>query len=161
MKPVVWGLLLAAALIVQASFLPLLAVNGVRPDLLLLVVVSAGLLFGREQGVGMGFFAGLLQDLAAGNIFGVCVLSKTATGYMAGLMERNVFKERFLLPVLAVAVATVFNNAVMLTVVFVLGFEVELPAALTNTFFVMGYNTVLAIPVYRLVSKVAGSEMTG
>lgn len=159
MKPAVWGLTLVITLILQATLMPLVTVGGVHPDLLLLVVVSAGLLLGREHGVGMGFFAGLLQDLASGNIFGVSVLSKTATGYLAGLMERKVFKERVLLPLLAVVIATVFNNAIMLVLLFFFGFAVDMPAAVDNTLFVLGYNAVLAIPVHQVVYRLAKSEL--
>lgn len=159
MKPFVWGLFLLATLVVQTTVLPLVAVGGARPDLLLLVVVSAGMLLGREHGVGMGFFAGLLQDLASGNIFGVSVLSKTATGYVAGLVERKVFKENVLLPLLAVIIATVFNSALMLVMLVILGFAVDIPTAVANTVFVLGYNAVLAIPVHRVVYRFARNEL--
>ncbi|HWQ61601.1 MAG TPA: rod shape-determining protein MreD [Negativicutes bacterium] len=159
MKPFVWGLFLLATLVIQTTVLPLVAVGGARPDLLLLVVVSAGLLLGREHGVGMGFFAGLLQDLASGNIFGVSVLSKTATGYVAGLAERKVFKENVLLPLLAVIIATVFNSILMIVMLAFLGFAVDIPTAVANTFFVLGYNAVLAIPVHRVVCRIAKNEL--
>lgn len=159
MRPVIWGLVLIGTLIVQVTVLPLIAVGGVRPDLLLLVVVSSGLLLGREQGVGTGFFAGLLQDLASGNIFGVSVLSKTAAGYVSGMMERKVFKENVLLPVLAVLIATVLNSVAMVAVLFLLGIKVEIAAAAANTFFVLGYNAVLSIPVHRLVVFFARREL--
>ncbi len=159
MKPFAWALFLVVTLVVQTTVLPLIAVAGARPDLLLLVVVSAGLLLGREHGVGMGFFAGLLQDLASGNVFGVNVLSKTAAGYVAGLVEQKVFKENVLLPLLAVILATVFNNALMLVMLAFLGFAVDIPTAVANTMFVLGYNTVLAIPVHRIVYHMAKSEL--
>lgn len=159
MKPFVWALFLVATLVIQTTVLPLIAVAGARPDLLLLVAVSAGLLLGREHGVGLGFFAGLLQDLASGNIFGVSTLAKTATGYVAGMIERKVFKENVLLPLLAVIIATVFNSAVMLVMLFFLGFETDIPTAVANTLFVLGYNAVLAIPVHRIVYRVAKNEL--
>jgi rod shape-determining protein MreD len=152
-------LFLMATLVIQATLLPLITVGGARPDLLLIVVVSAGLLLGREHGVGMGFFAGLLQDLASGNIFGVSILSKTVTGFVAGLMERKVFKENVLLPLLGVVVATVFNSVIMLSLLFFLGFEVDIPAAVANTIFVLGYNAVLAIPVHQIVYRMAKNEL--
>ena len=159
MKPLMWALVVVVSLLIQATLLPLVAVGGVKPDLLLLVVVSSGLLLGREHGVGMGFFAGLLQDLASGNIFGANVLSKMATGFVAGSMERKVFKENVLLPVLAVMAATVFNGAVMLAVMAILGMGVEWSASLAHTLFVTGYNVVLAIPVHQAVYRLARSEL--
>jgi rod shape-determining protein MreD len=154
MRPLIWVLLTVTTLIVQATLLPLIAINGIRPDLLLIIVVSSALLLGREQGVGLGFFAGLLQDLASGNIFGLNVLSKMITGLLAGAMERKVFKEKVLLPLLAVVLATVFNNMLMLVTLFVLGYNLDLPAELMNVVFLTIYNAVFAIPVHHLIGRI-------
>jgi rod shape-determining protein MreD len=153
MRTVVWGLVLMITLAVQATLVPFLAIQGIKPDLLLLVVVSSALLLGTQQGVGMGFFAGLLQDLAAGTIFGSNVLSKLATGSLAGSLERKVFKENTLLPVLAVIVATLINQGLRLLILVVLGYTLNFGVALTNLFYLVAYNSVLAIPVHYLVYR--------
>ena len=106
MRTLIWGLLIVLTLVFQATLVPMIAIKGIRPDLLLIIVVSSALLLGQDQGIGMGFFAGLLQDLASG-IFGINILSKIATGYLAGSMERKVFKEKALLPLISVIVATI------------------------------------------------------
>lgn len=159
MMPVIWGLLLVLVLVIQATLLPLIAVNGIRPDLLLIIVVSSALLLGKEQGVGLGFFAGLLQDLASGNIFGLNVLSKMLTGYLSGIMERKVFKENVLLPVLAVVLATAFNSIVVLATLVFLGFNVDLLAALLNIVYQVAYNAAWAIPVHQIVYRIARQKM--
>lgn len=159
MRPLIWGLVLVFFLVLQATVLPLVAIGGVRPDLMLIATISAGLLLGREHGVGMGFFAGLLQDLASGNIFGLNVLAKTAIGYFAGLMERKVFKENILLPLLAVMLGTVIHSAVALFILLACGYKVDIPVEMANTLYLVGYNAVLAIPVHRLVFLIARNEM--
>lgn len=159
MRPFVWGLVLVVSLVLQATVLPLIAVDGVRPDLMLIITMSAGLLLGREHGVGLGFFGGLLQDLASGNIFGLNILARTAVGYFAGQMERKVFKENILLPVLVVIVATVLNSAVAIFVLLVGGYKVDITLETANTIYHIAYNTVLAIPVHRLVLLIAKREM--
>ena len=54
----------SVALVLQASLFSHLAVQGVVPDLVLLVVVAAGLVHGSEFGLVLGAGAGLLLDLA-------------------------------------------------------------------------------------------------
>jgi rod shape-determining protein MreD len=154
MKPLIFGLSLVLGLVIQATLLPLIAVKGVTPDLLLIMVVSWGLLAGKEQGVGLGFFAGLLQDLASGAVFGMNVLSKMATGYFTGTLERKVFKEQFWLPIMSILVATIFNNAVMMLVLFLLGYSQNLNEIVANVLYPVVYNVVLALPVHFLVLKV-------
>jgi rod shape-determining protein MreD len=159
MRPLVWGLVLVLFLVLQATVLPLVAIGGVRPDIMLIATISTGLLLGREHGVGLGFFAGLLQDLASGNVFGLNLLAKTTVGYMSGLMERKVFKENILLPLLAVMLGTALHSAVSLFILFAGGYKVDIAVEMANTLYLVGYNAVVAIPVHRLIFLVARAEM--
>jgi len=154
MNTIIWLVVIVIVIVMQSTLIPLIGINGICPDLLLVVVVSYALLSGKEKGVGMGFFAGLLQDLAFGSIFGINTLSKLATGYICGLAERKVFKEHVLLPVAATAVATIFNGLVMFIVLFMLGYKVDIGSAIMNNIVpLVGYNVIIAIPVHHLVYR--------
>jgi rod shape-determining protein MreD len=82
------GALLAVsvALVLQTSVFSHLAVQGVVPDLVLLVVVAAALAYGSELGLVLGFGAGLLLDLAppADHYAGRWALALLVVGYVAG-----------------------------------------------------------------------------
>lgn len=154
MRAVVWGIFIILLLIIQAVLIPFAAIQGIKPDLLLVVVVSAGLLFGKEAGIGTGFFAGLLQDLASGNVFGLNLISKMAAGFLFGLAERKVFKENLLLPVLAMMLASVLNSLLILGFIALRGYHVEWSEALIHTV-VPGtvYNMIVAVPIHQLFAK--------
>ena len=154
MKNLIWLGLIVIAVIIQSTLLPLISMKGIYPDLPLIIVVSYALLAGQEKGVALGFFAGVLQDLAFGSVFGIHTLSKLTTGYICGLAERKVFKEHVLLPVAAVAVATVFNSLAMFTILFMLGYRIDILAAMTNNVVpLVGYNVIIAIPVHYIVYR--------
>ena len=158
-KPALWALLIIVSLILQASLLPLFAYNGIRPDLLLVITVSAGLLFGREHGVAIGFFAGLLQDLASGGIFGLNTLPKLLLGFAAGTIERKVFKEHILLPLTAVMLATIASYGLLLLLLIVLGYKVDLiAAAVHNLLPLVIYNMIFAVPVHWVVHRLGRQE---
>jgi rod shape-determining protein MreD len=76
----------SVALVLQASLFSHLAVQGVVPDLVLLVVVATALTHGSEVGLVLGFGAGLLLDLAppADHYAGRWALALMAVGYVAG-----------------------------------------------------------------------------
>lgn len=154
MRMIAWIGAILLTIIVQSTVLPLFAYKGVRPDLLLLMVMSTGLLAGKEQGIGVGFFCGLLQDLASGNIFGLNTLSKMATGYAFGMVEGKVFKEHLFLPLLAGAVAAIVHTVVAFSLLGVWGYKVDMVPALLNQVlpFVL-YNVVMAVPVHQIIYR--------
>ncbi len=76
--------LVLVLVVVQATFIPLLNINGVIPDLLLLWVVYNAIRRGQIEGVTAGFLVGLLQDLVTTQFFGLAALSKSIAGFVAG-----------------------------------------------------------------------------
>jgi rod shape-determining protein MreD len=79
----------SVALVVQTTVFPHFAVQGVVPDLVLLVVVAAALAHGSETGLLLGFGAGLLLDLAppADHYAGRWALALLVVGYVAGRLS--------------------------------------------------------------------------
>lgn len=108
------GVILAVAL--QATWLATLNLpGGVVPDLILAMVISYGLLRGPDEGLMFGLVAGFFTDLLAGGIVGVGALAKMAAGFSAGLLEKTIFKDNLLIPVIAVfAGSLVFESATVL-----------------------------------------------
>jgi rod shape-determining protein MreD len=83
--------LVGAALVLQVAVFPHLSLDGVVPDLCLLVVVAAALVRGPAFAATLGFFAGLLLDLAppADHVAGRWALALVVVGYVAGLMRQD------------------------------------------------------------------------
>jgi rod shape-determining protein MreD len=84
-----WAVTLALvvlALVLQVSLFPHFAVDGVVPNLCLLVVVATALVRGPEQAAVLGFVAGVLLDLAppADHVAGRWALALVIVGYVAG-----------------------------------------------------------------------------
>lgn len=79
------------AVVLQASVLPGVAVRGVVPDLVLLVVVAAGLARGPEHAALLGLGAGLLLDLAppADHVAGRWALALVVVGWVAGRVRQG------------------------------------------------------------------------
>jgi rod shape-determining protein MreD len=93
--------------------MPFLQVGNARPDLLLMITVTGGLLFGRAAGVMSGFFSGLLWDLLTAQFFGMYTLAKVITGYIIGNFEKKVFKDNILLPMVAIFFATILHEVIL------------------------------------------------
>ena len=91
LRTAVVGLLVVLAVNLQIGFFPAFAVQGVVPDVVLLVVVATALVRGSEYGAVLGFAAGLALDLAppADHTVGRWALALVVTGYLAGLVRHD------------------------------------------------------------------------
>ena len=79
------------ALILQVTFFPHLAWDGIVPNVCLLVVVGAALTRGPHFAAVLGFVAGLALDLAppADHVAGRWALALVVVGYVAGRVRRD------------------------------------------------------------------------
>lgn len=85
------ALVVAVAALLQVTVLAELSWQGVVPDLVLLVVVAAGLVRDSSFAMVLGFGAGLLVDLAppAATVAGRWALALVVVGYVAGQVSRE------------------------------------------------------------------------
>ena len=99
------AVLVLVALVLQTSVFHALAFDAVVPDLVLLVVVGAGLARGATFGMVTGFAAGLLVDLTppADHDAGRWALALLVVGYLAGAIRPSSMGSR---PTATLAVAT-------------------------------------------------------
>ncbi|MDI3547791.1 MAG: rod shape-determining protein MreD [Halanaerobiales bacterium] len=127
---------------------------GVKPDLLLIIAVTAGLLRGIKFGTGIGFLAGAFQDLFLGGIFGVLTIVKMVTGGGSGLIEGNFFKENYLFPSVIIFLATFTHEFLKILLSERLLFNINIMLALKEYILPEAIlNSLLGIIVYYLLYR--------
>ena len=109
--------------VLQFSFLPLIFIYGVVPDLLLLATVSYAFLRGSAWGGFVGFALGLMQDLSMGAFFGLHAFTLTLIGLFFGRFSDRVFKEQIFLPISASVAATIVKYTISAVTVYLLGYH--------------------------------------
>lgn len=109
-------LLVLMAAVLQVSFFGFFSYEGVVPNLVLLVVVAAGLTRGPETAAFLGFVGGLAIDLAppSDHIAGRWALALVIVGCIAGRVRRDSARSSL------VALATVAVCSVVGTSIFAL-----------------------------------------
>ena len=85
---------LVVAVLVQSTVLARLTLAGVRPDLLVLAVVSVAVATDPTTGAVFGFVAGLVADLLFDLPVGVSALVYTAVGFAVGTVRVYVTSHR-------------------------------------------------------------------
>ena len=80
------GLVVVVAVLLQISLVNDLRVAGAMGDLVLVVVVAAGITGGADRGATYGFADGLLFDLLVDTPFGLTALTYALVGYGVGVV---------------------------------------------------------------------------
>ena len=93
MQFIAYLLLLGVILLLQSTVLETVAIAGVKPDLVMLLVVLNGFLLGSREGAFWGFTGGIIEDLFTGSYIGMNALSKMAAGYLAGVAGERLYRE--------------------------------------------------------------------
>jgi rod shape-determining protein MreD len=88
------AVVLVVAVLVQSTVLARLRLAGVRPDLLVLAVVSVAVATDPTTGAVFGFVAGLVADLLFDLPVGVSALVYTAIGFAVGTVRVYVTSHR-------------------------------------------------------------------
>ncbi len=145
------ALLLVAAL-VQATLSPYIKVNGVHPDLVLLLVVGWTSLRGLEEGAVWALIGGICLDFLSGAPFGVFSVTLLAAAVVTGLFHGRMFGSSIVLPVfLTFPLSFLFNGGALLLLSF-LGHPVNWNSAVTFILLPLAiFNTVLMVAAFPLL----------
>lgn len=106
------ALILAAGL--QGNLPPIMSIWGARPDLILVVLVCYSLAAEPAFGAGLGFMAGLIHGSTVGMCLGSFIVTRTITGFLAGLVTTRLFSTNPFVPVLSAVWLTVVCETLFL-----------------------------------------------
>ncbi|MDO9557133.1 MAG: rod shape-determining protein MreD [Coriobacteriia bacterium] len=148
-----------AAIVVQVVLAPHLALFGSIPSFPVLVVITLAIVEGPEAGAVSGFAAGLMLDLLGTSPVGVWALVLVIVGYVAGLLQENLFAEGWLMPFTVAIVAGLLAEFSYLLVLQVLGSGLAFWNSVWTVVLPRGvYNTVLALLFYPWLARLLRSD---
>jgi rod shape-determining protein MreD len=152
------GLMLFAAL-VQVSLASTIEVAEGHPDVVLVLVIGIALLRGPVFGAVVGFWAGLVLDIASLETLGLTSLLLTLAGYFAGRLGDVTTKSSAHPSLVAVALGTIGFGLGSAVLHFMLGSTIS-----AGEFFVgvllpsLALNLLLAYPLYGLCRRIFHAE---
>jgi len=150
---------LGAAAIFQVVVAPRLALQGVYPDLVLLLVIGKSLLAGRHDAVVWGFTGGLWMDILSGGAVGASSLALMTTALLTGIGHNAIFRRHLFVPFIAALSGTLVFSLVYVGILNIVGFrfqpdllitEIVVPVCLYN-----GAVMLLATPLLNRMPEKA------
>ena len=155
----VFGILLICTL--QTTVIEYVKIFNIKPNLLLVYIVSVSLVRGNTEGAVTGLISGFIMDCLSGRIIGYYSLLGMYLGLSTGSINKKIFRENFLVAAFFAFVATiVYEFIVMFTGLYIPAVfsrsaqPEDLLFALRNIILPEAvYNSVISIFVYILVTK--------
>ena len=83
--------------LLQVTLGRVIAIGGIKPNLLIILPVLFGFLHGKNEGMYVGFFAGFFYDLFFSGLFGFTSLVFVYIGYCSGIFYQK-YEETEILP---------------------------------------------------------------
>jgi len=112
------ALILISNIVVQSAVFPFIEIYGIKPDTLLILVVSFALLSGNPLSAMVGLFGGIIQDLMYGHALGFNATQYMIVGYLAGLLYKRLPQGRVAMPVVVTVFALILRGSAMLVYLF-------------------------------------------
>lgn len=148
MRYFVMAILFLISLTLQSTVFSHLTVAGVKPDLVLVFIVFYALLHGPYEGALMGLTGGLLQDLLFGQNLGMNTLAKLAVGYVFGILEKKIYKDNILIPMVALFLGTLLNETILYFLRF-FSYLIRPDDGSVGSYFVALQSVMLSVAIYN------------
>lgn len=153
---------LLVAVFLDSVLFARLHIMGIRPDCLLALAVSLGVLLGQQEGLLFGLAGGLLVDVLFGRAVGLNAMAYMLSGAAGGLFYKKFYADNIVIPSVTAAVCALGKENLMAIVVRLQGgrfgyfemlFAYMLPCALLTGAFCALTHLLLKPTLQRQVKK--------
>jgi len=122
LQGVIFGALFLASVVLQSTLFHFFKIGGVKPDLILVIVLLSAFFKGERLGAVLGFIYGILEDLIVGRYIGIQALTKMTAGYAVGVLGKKLFQDNLISPLIGVFIGSIIHGCLYTVVLFCLGF---------------------------------------
>lgn len=104
---IIYGIIVFILVMFQSS--GVLAIGGVNPDIILILVVLHSIYFGEYTGVIFGFAMGLTEDLLGGTLFGINSFILSLVAWLISIYRKYVFVTEITAFIIYVLIVTILK----------------------------------------------------
>lgn len=148
--------LLSIALnILQISIFSSFKIYGVSMDIVLVFLICYSLLREDVECVILGLMLGLVRDCFFPGIFGLNTIVYIATAYILCSIERKIYKDAILIPMLSTFLFTSFKGILYYGYLYTASIKYDFVAHILYVVPIEALlNSIISIIIFRLVSKI-------
>jgi rod shape-determining protein MreD len=155
MKILLKSAIIVVALLIQLTLINSITILGLKPDLIMIVVVVFSLMKGEKEGTISGFASGLLQDIFSIGLLGINAFAKTVIGFACGILKEKIFYEHilFLIPIITF-IASLIQSILIFLLLRAFGIEYSLAWSLKQVALPEAlYSSLLSPFIFLAINK--------
>ena len=151
-RKIVTGILIHVSILLQSTVCQMISIASIKPNLLIILTVSFGLMRGRKDGMLIGFLCGLLTDLFFESTLGFNALIYTWVGYFSGYFYRIFYDDDIKTPLFLISISDLAYGIVQYGFRFLLRGRIDFFYYLGRIILPeMFYTLILTIICYRIL----------
>ena len=104
-RKIVIALMIIVCFLLQSTLFQSLSLASISPNLLIILTSAYGFMKGKKEGMAVGFFCGLLEDIFFGRLLGMHALIYMYIGYANGYFNQIFYGEDIKLPMALISVS--------------------------------------------------------
>lgn len=104
-RKITMAILILVSIILQSTICQMISIASIKPNLLIILTVSFGLMRGKKEGMVTGFFCGLLTDLFFESVIGFNALIYLWVGYFSGYFYRIFYDDDIKTPLFLISIS--------------------------------------------------------
>ena len=144
-------LLIFVALLLQASWVDSLAIFGITPDVVIIILVYIGITRGQIEATALGFMSGLLIDIYnPGTGLGINALANSLVGFAVGYSRLGIVSEDIQVQAAVLFAATLLHDIIFF--IFLLDPIKILSIGLGTGLYTTAVGLVLSVALTRFLS---------
>ena len=155
LRKVIVVLFVLCCFILQCSVFGSLAFAGIIPNLMIILTSAFGFMRGEKEGLIIGFFCGLLNDVFFGSFLGFYALVLMYIGYLNGKFSRIFYPEDIKLPITLILCSDFFYGIICYVILFLLRGKFDFSYYLVHIILPeMVYTVVVTLFLYPVILRV-------
>ena len=103
----------AAGLYLDSVLFARVNISGIRPDAIMALTASLGVLLGMKKGALFGLIMGLIADVLYSPMVGLSAMGYMFAGLLGGAFYQKYYADNIIIPALVAAVGAIFKECVM------------------------------------------------
>lgn len=154
-RKIVIALMILICFLLQSTVFQTLSIGSISPNLMVVLASSFGFMRGKKEGMWVGFFCGLLEDIFYGRLLGMHALIYMYIGYANGYFNHIFYGEDIKLPICLISISELVYGLGTYMIMFVMRSRFAFSYYLTRIILPeLVYTIILTLIFYRFIYTV-------